>query len=135
MVQTRGPGDLRRSATLGPQLRQDLQFFAEAFGQANREFNEPTTDGSIIQAALMMNSKLVKEKAKAASGSYLAGLLAQGEEDGRIVDSLYWQFLTRGPSAEEMRMSLSLLAERGREAGSEDLQWILMNKLEFLFNR
>ena len=135
MVQTRGPGDLRRSTTLGPQLRQDMQFFAESFGQANREFNEPTREGSIIQAALMMNSNLVKDKARASTGSYLATLLAEAGSDERIVDSLYWQFLTREPTEEERQMSLSLLTERGREAGSEDLQWILMNKLEFLFNR
>ena len=135
MVQTRGPGDLRRSATLGPQLKQDLQFFAESFGQANREFNEPTRDGSIIQAALMMNSNLVKAKAKPSSGSYLAGLMAAGTDDKTVVDSLYWQFLTREPTESERAISLVLLADRGPEAGGEDLQWILMNKLEFLFNR
>ena len=135
MVQTRGPGDLRRSATLGPQIKQDLQFFAESFGQANREFNEPTRDGSIIQAALMMNSNLVKEKAKPSAGSYLAGLISSGADDKTLVDSLYWQFLTRDPSEGERTKSLALLADRGPEEGGEDLQWILMNKLEFLFNR
>ena len=33
-----------------------------------------------------------------------------------------------------MQASLELLADRGVHAGGEDLQWILMNKLEFLFN-
>ena len=135
MVQTRGPADLRRSETLSPKLREDLQFFAESFGQANREFNEPTREGSIVQAALMMNSKLVKEKAEASEGSYLAGLLASDVDDATLVDSLFWQFLTRSPHPPETEMSLALLADRGRQAGSEDLQWILMNKLEFLFNR
>ncbi len=135
LVQTRGPADLRRSATLGPQLKQDLQFFAESFGQANREFNEPSRGGSIIQAALMMNSNLVKEKAKPAQGSFLAALLAGGTPSEQLVDSLYWQFLTRGPDKHEQTASLELLAERGPVDGGEDLQWILMNKVEFLFNR
>ena len=135
MVQTRGPSDLWRSATIGPQLRQDLQFFAESFGQANREFNEPTRKGSIIQAALMMNSNLVKEKAKPLQGSYLATLLSQGDSPEQMVRKLFWQFLTREPDGQELRSSLDLIAERGREAGGEDLQWILMNKMEFLFNR
>lgn len=135
MVQMRGPGDLRRSSTLGPQLKRDLRFFAESFGQANREFNEPSREGSLIQAALMMNSNLVKEKAKAAHGSYLANLLTEDTGGQQLVVSLYWRFLTRPPAPEELQASLELLAERGLEFGGEDLQWILMNKLEFLFNR
>ena len=135
MVQTRGPSDLWRSVSIGPQLRQDLQFFAESFGQANREFNEPTRQGSIIQAALMMNSNLVKDRARPAEGSYLASLVAGGVRGEDLVRSLFWQFLTRAPDASELRSSLDLLADRGPEAGGEDLQWILMNKMEFLFHR
>ncbi len=135
MVQTRGPGDLRRSVTLSPQLRQDLQFFAESFGQANREFNEPTRAGSIIQAALMMNSNLVKEKAKPSEGSYLSELIGEDVSDESLTTSLHWQFLTRAPDESEMQASLELLADRGQDGGGEDLQWILMNKLEFLFHR
>lgn len=135
LVQTRGPADLRRSVTLGPQLKQDLQFFTESFGQANREFNEPSRGGSIIQAALMMNSNLVKEKSKPSAGSYLAGLIDQGVSDQDLVESLHWQFLTRAPDEQELSSSLQLVAERGPAAGGEDLQWILMNKLDFLFHR
>lgn len=134
LVQTRGPGDLRRSATLDPQAREDLQFFTETFGQANREFNEPTRDGSIIQAALMMNSKLVKEKAKPAEGSYLASLLNLDLSDDQLAIALYWRFLTREPEPQELQASMDLLGERGQASGGEDLQWILMNKLEFLFH-
>ena len=134
LVQTRGPGDIRRSATLDPQQRQDLQFFVESFGQANREFNEPTRRGSIIQAALMMNSNLVREKAKPSEGSYLSGLIDEGIEGEQLAEALYWRFLTRDPAPQEMQASLELLADRGIRAGGEDLQWILMNKLEFLFN-
>ena len=134
LVQTRGPGDLRRSATLDAQAREDLQFFTEAFGQANREFNEPTRDGSIIQAALMMNSKLVKEKAKPATGSYLDTLLKLDLANDQLAAALYWRFLTRDPEPQELRASLDLLGERGQASGGEDLQWILMNKLEFLFH-
>ncbi len=135
MVQMRGPADLRRTSSLDPQTKQDLQFFAESFGQANREFNEPTRKGSIVQAALMMNSKLVKDKAKAASGSYLAGLLESGAQDTEMVRKLFWRFLTREPDEREMQAALELIGERGPAAAGEDLQWILMNKVEFLFNR
>ena len=83
----------------------------------------------------MMNSRLVRDKAKPHDGSYLAGLLDQDLEDERLVESLFWQFLTRAPYEREMADSVELLASRGSAAGGEDLQWLLMNKLEFMFNR
>ena len=135
LVQTRGPADIRATPTLSTKYKKDLQFFTESFGQANREFNEPSREGSIIQAALMMNSPIVKERAKVKRGSYLAEQLAQSElTDPELVERLFWRFLTRPAGAEERIQSLTLLAERGREAGGEDLQWLLMNKVEFLFN-
>ena len=135
LVQTRGPADVVATKSLSSKAKKDLQFFLESFGAANREFNEPTREGSIIQAALMMNSSIVKEKAKPVAGGYLASRLGQeGLSDDRLVDDLFWRFVTRDPDAGERDAALTLLAERGREAGGEDLQWLLMNKVEFLFN-
>ncbi len=135
LVQTRDPADTRQARNLDPQFKKELQFFLESFGQANREFNEPSREGSIIQAALMMNSGLVKQKAKPEPGSYLAELLATSDlPDEKFAEKLFWRFLTRGPDGDEKDASLTLLAERGRPGGGEDLQWILMNKVEFLFN-
>ncbi|MEZ5396472.1 MAG: DUF1553 domain-containing protein [Bryobacterales bacterium] len=135
LVQTRGPADIRATPTLSTKYKKDLQFFTESFGQANREFNEPSREGSIIQAALMMNSPIVKERAKAKRGSYLQEALAEIDlSDAELVDRLFWRFLTRPPSDQEKIQSLSLLGDRGRDRGAEDLQWLLMNKVEFLFN-
>jgi hypothetical protein len=135
LAQTRGPADTRLARNLDPKFKKDMQFFLESFGQANREFNEPSREGSIIQAALMMNSGLVKQKAKPEPGSYLAELLANNDlPEEKLVENLFWQFLTRAPDAGEKDAALTLLAERGRRDGGEDLQWILMNKVEFLFS-
>jgi hypothetical protein len=135
LVQTRGNYDARAARNLDPQFKKDIRFFLESFGQANREYNEPSREGSILQAALMMNSGLVKNRAKAAPNSYLARLLAEeGVSDEEFVTRLFWRFLTRPPEAAEKDEALTLLAARGRKDGGEDLQWVLMNKLEFLFN-
>ena len=135
LVQTRGPSDLRSSKSLNGDFKKNARFFVESFGQANREFNEPTREGSIIQAALMMNSPLVKDKAKPHDGSFLAELLQERElPDEEFAERLFWRFLTRPPTPDEKDQALTLLAERGRPAGGEDLQWVLMNKVEFLFN-
>jgi hypothetical protein len=135
LVQTRGPFDARAARNLDPQFKKDIRFFLESFGQANREYNEPSREGSIIQAALMMNSALVKDRAKPQPGSYLSRLLAdEGVSDEDFVTRLFWRFLSRPPAPEEKDQALTLLAERGRRDGGEDLQWVLMNKVEFLFN-
>ena len=97
LVQTRGPADIRGAKNLEDDFKKDLQFFAESFGQANREFNEPTRKGSIIQAALMMNSRLVKKKLRPLPGSFLADLLAGDLSGEAFVDRLFWRFLTRDP--------------------------------------
>jgi hypothetical protein len=83
----------------------------------------------------MMNSALVKDRAKPVPGSYLAGMLREKDlSDEEFTSRLFWRFLTRDPEPAEKDQALTLLAERGREAGGEDLQWVLMNKVEFLFN-
>ena len=133
LVQLHGPADIKAATNLNHRFKRNLQFFVESFGQANREFNDPSLDGSILQAALMMNSAIVKEKAKPVRGSFLSKILLEEIDDAAFVDRLFWRFLTRGPDAVEADESLTLLADRGRQDGGEDLQWLLMNKVEFLF--
>jgi hypothetical protein len=135
LVQLRGPADIKATKSLSEDYKKDLYFFVESFGHANREFNEPSREGSIIQAALMMNSPIIKQKVKPLPGSYLAKLLdTQDLSDAELADRLFWRFLTRAPNARERDESVTLLASSGQRSGGEDLQWLLMNKLEFLFN-
>jgi hypothetical protein len=83
----------------------------------------------------MMNSSFVKTKADAAPGSYLAGLLADRDlGDGELISNLFWRYLTRSPEEQEQQQAFALLSEQGRKKGAEDLQWLLMNKVEFIFN-
>ena len=49
------------------------------------------------------------------------------------VGRLFERFLQRKPSADEISMAKDLVATRGRQ-GYEDLQWLLVNKVEFVFN-
>jgi len=134
LAQTRGPADVKAAKNLDRAFKKDLQFFLESFGQANREFNEPSREGSILQAALMMNSSIVKSKVKPEEGSFLAKLLKEELSQEQFAERIFWRFLTRAPDSQEKDQALTLLAERGRRDGGEDLQWILTNKVDFLFN-
>ena len=52
---------------------------------------------------------------------------------GEVVDELFLATLSRPPTADERALAESWLAEHRRE-GAEDLQWSLLNKLDFVFN-
>ncbi|MBM3787120.1 MAG: DUF1553 domain-containing protein [Acidobacteria bacterium] len=105
----------------------DIAFFLDSFGQTNREYSERTNDGDVTQAVLLLNSPFVRGQIKSVPGSYLATLKADKIPQEQIVDKLFWRFLQRAPTPDEKRMALQL-------NNDEDLQWLLVNKVEFLFN-
>lgn len=126
--QARSPEDFRR--------HKDINFFMESFGQPNRDYSQRTNDGAITQAVLLMNSPMVKEKIRAAPQSYLARLLAQEPKlaDDEAIRKLFLRFLVRPPAEKEMAMARNVVKTGDRTKGFEDLQWLLMNKVEFIFN-
>lgn len=126
-TETRSPEDMRRFT--------NAAFFLNVFGQTNRDYSERNNQGAIDQAIMLMNSPFVTERLAAEPGSYLAELTSQEPSlsDEQIVDELYYRFLARPPDAKETGKATALLAAN-RQQGLEDLQWLLMNKLEFIFN-
>ncbi|MBI1786672.1 MAG: DUF1553 domain-containing protein [Acidobacteria bacterium] len=130
-TETRSPEDFKQRG----EAFKDINFFLEIFGQTNREYSERKNEGSITQAVLLLNGPLVSSRTKAAPGSYLAKLLDQQPSlnDDQIVNKLYQRFLVRSAAPAEIAMARDLLRP-DRRKGFEDLQWILVNKVEFLFN-
>ncbi|MBS1830788.1 MAG: DUF1553 domain-containing protein [Acidobacteria bacterium] len=126
-TETRSPEDWKANGL------KDIVFFLESFGQNNREFSERKNGGTITQAVLMMNSPWIMSQVRATPGSYLSSLLQQKQPDETNVTELFERFLSRKPDRDELNSAKDLVATSGRK-GYEDLQWLLMNKLEFLFN-
>jgi uncharacterized protein DUF1553/uncharacterized protein DUF1549 len=115
-----------------PEVRRFLAFF----GQSNRDRKERETTGSIVQTSLMLNSDLIKKKISAAiPGSTLNQLLAKDPSlpNETLVEELFLQTLSRLPTPQETKVCVKTL-EVLRDKGAEDLQWALVNKLDFLFN-
>ena len=114
----------------------ELNRFLSFFGQSNRITSGPSTTSSIVQASLMLNSPLVKSKVQAEKeGSRVNLLLNQTPplSNDKLVEELFLWTLSRYPSDEEMTDSIKHLAKY-RDRGVEDLQWVLLNKLEFIVN-
>src|SRR5262249_4065131 len=106
----------------------EMHFFLESFGQTNREYSERTNDGAITQAVLLMNSPFVLRQVKASQGSYLAGLLKEQTSDEEKITHLFERFLTRNPTGEELAQAKDVV--KSSDKGWEDLQWLLVNKVE-----
>jgi hypothetical protein len=125
--QTHSPQDVERSL---PPLYKVLQ----AFGQCDRYTTEANRRPGMIQSALLLNDKALRERVKTQPGSRLEALL-RGDAPRpyeEVVDELFWAALSRPPSPDERKIGLELIAEH-REAGAEDLTWALINRLDFLF--
>jgi hypothetical protein len=111
-----------------------IRFFLESFGQANREYSERVNDGDITQAVLLMNSPLVLKQVQASPTSFLGGLLKDPMPDEARIVRLFERFLVREPSFAEIAAARKVVAGSPGVKGWEDLQWLLVNKVEFVHN-
>ena len=128
VMQTRSPEDL------GGDLA-GVGRFLGSFGQSNRSRGVKSLKGNIVQASLLLNSKIVKEKVKAEPGSRVHELLNQEPQlsNEEIVEELFLSVLSRRPSVEETKLAVNQI-ERYRTQGAEDVLWALLNKLDFVFH-
>lgn len=128
-TEARSPEDLRGKSP----ILKDVVFFLESFGQTNREYSERTNDGDITQAILLMNSPFVLRQIQAVPGSFLAQLLATDAPVDAKITRLFERFLVRRPTPEEMEQARQVVGS-GAGKNWEDLQWLLVNKVEFIHN-
>ena len=128
-TELRTPEDLKRDL---PGFR-DANFFLEVFGQNNREYAERKNDGEITQAILLMNSPFVLSRLKPVPGSFAYDLKKRAKSPDDLVNETFERFLVRRPDERERTFARDMLATHP-DKGLEDLQWLLINKLEFIFN-
>jgi hypothetical protein len=129
VMQTRSPEDLS-----GGELS-EIGRFLGSFGQSNRDRSLESRQGTIVQASLLLNSKVVKERVKARPGSRLYQLLNAEPQlsNDQIVDNLFLSVLSRYPSPAEKELAIGQI-QQFRMQGAEDVLWALLNKMDFTFN-
>ena len=76
----------------------------------------------------MVNSRVLAEK-----GSRIEQLLAGGKSNPEIIEEMFLISLARRPAPAEMEVALQAF-ERNRKEGAEDVQWALLNGIEFILN-
>lgn len=119
----------------GPSGGGDVKYFMQTFGQSNRNNPPRPLTGSPLQPLLLMQSPVVTDRVLAAKDSRVQRLLDtyKKEDNARLVDELFLATLCRPPSSTEKNVSLEALA-KDRKQGAQNLQWALINQVEFFFN-
>jgi len=112
--------------------------FLRLFGKPPRLINsdaERLNDTSLAQVFELTSGETVQSLLEA-KDNRLDVLLASGQDDGAILDTLYWSTVTRPPTDSERAALLAYLAERpgdARRGALQDIAWALVNSKEFMF--
>jgi hypothetical protein len=93
-----------------------------------------TNRPSAVQAMLMMTAPTVIDRISTRSDSRLQRLLASSQTDPELVEELFLASLSRRPNPQEIEVATRILQEGDRRQRAEDLQWALVNTVEFLLN-
>jgi hypothetical protein len=116
-----------------PRRHNDALTFMSVFGRGNRFDSMRTSDSSVLGSLSLMNSTFVTNKVAGQGSSIVARLLQTQSSDEELLDRLFLQTLSRRPTADEKKAAIALRG-RSRSEWVEDVQWALLNKLDFLFN-
>jgi hypothetical protein len=109
--------------------------FLNAFGRGDRDVNPRRFDGSVLQGLTLMNNNFVMQKIhNANAGSRVRTLLAANTDPASIIRQLYLHTLSRPATDAEVNALVATYQQLGNTAATEDLQWVLLNRLQFLFN-
>jgi hypothetical protein len=110
--------------------------FLNEFGRGDRDDTPRSNDTSIAQALSLMNDAtvVVSRIRRTTANSTVAKVLASTSDPASIADQLYLATLSRHPSATERQQAIAYLTSGTLAQRAEDLQWVLLNSLEFLFD-
>ena len=95
----------------------------------SKPYNKPTT----LQALLMTGAGMVNNRVLAEKGSHVEQLLAGGISNEQIIQDMFLTSLARRPTPAELEVALAAF-EKDRKQGAEDVQWALINGIEFIVN-
>lgn len=116
-----------------PSSSGELKSFMQAFGQSNRGAPGRPPQPSPLQPIMLMRSSVINDRVLAANDSRVQRLLEKYPDNGKVVDELFLASLSREPTPQEKGMAVSFL-DKNRVEGAQNVQWALLNLVEFLYN-
>jgi len=118
-------------------LRATVLSFLDAFGRGNRDARKRSNEGSILRSLTLMNDPVVTDRVRVDTvGSLTSRIAAANLSAADAVKLLFLSTLSRPPTDRELTESIAFVEKAGAASprGLEDLQYALLNKLDFLFN-
>ncbi|HEX3109675.1 MAG TPA: DUF1553 domain-containing protein, partial [Thermoanaerobaculia bacterium] len=121
--------------TIEPGPKNQYGGLLNEFGRGDRDQTARSNDSSISQALSLLNNTIVTTRVKrATTNSTVSKVLASTTDPGTIVDQLYVATLSRYPTQTERTLAINYLNSGNVSQHAEDLQYALINQLEFLFD-
>jgi hypothetical protein len=121
--------------TREPRSNPGVAAFLNAFGRGDRDTTFRRADSSMLQALSMMNNLFVDQRIGPNNqGSRVQILLGQNAGAQTIIRELFLNTLSRPPSTDEINLYTPMFQQQGNRVAAEGLQWVLLNKMDFLFN-
>lgn len=113
--------------------------FLNAFGRGDRDINPRRFDSSVLQGLTVMNNAFVTSRIhNANSGAYVNSrvrtVLQSTADPSSIIRQLYLNTLSRPATTAEVTAHVPAFQQLGNVAAAENLQWVLLNRVQFLFN-
>jgi hypothetical protein len=110
--------------------------FLDEFGRGDRDNTARSSDTSISQSLSLMNDQtvVVSRIHRSNAASTVAKVLASTSDPASIADQLFMATLSRHPTSGERQQAVAYLTSGTLALRAEDLQWVLLNSLEFLFD-
>ncbi|MSV28685.1 MAG: DUF1553 domain-containing protein [Bryobacterales bacterium] len=131
------PWAMQLSEPAEPRSNGAVATFINAFFRGNRDTFPRSQNGSILQQMSLMNDTFVLNRIRLTASPTLQAA-AKLEDNSAVIDELFLLFLSRMPSETERARALVPLAATKtpaeRNAAIEDLAWVCVNKVDFLFS-
>ena len=117
-----------------------VRTFLNTFMRGDRDTEPRSSAFSISQALSLMNDSVVviPRTRNGTAGSAVNKLIASNATPPVLVQTLYLNTLSRNPSDEELAKGIALFSNlqggQTKTTVAEDLQFALLNKIDFIFN-
>jgi len=115
--------------------------FLNVFGRGDRDVNPRRFDGTVLQGLTAMNNTFVTSRIhRSNAGSRVAALLTQnGSDPAFLIRQLFLSTLSRPATDDEVNALIPTFTQQrtqqtGYQTPAENLQWVLLNRVQFLFN-
>jgi hypothetical protein len=130
-----------------PRRNEDgVSAFMNSFLRGDRDQKLRTSEASILQALNMMNNGFIMTRISGATNitnipntspvmSTVRKLVTDASlSNEQILEKLYLNTLSRYPSDDEKGRLMPFFTSMGKQGAAESIQWVLLNKVDFLYN-